>query len=170
MLGGVLILVRHGRTAANAEGRLQGRLDLELDEVGLRQAIAVAELVLCDTTVDAVISSPLQRATQTADRFGMPYDVDERWIELAYGEWEGKPHKAVPEAWARWKQDPGYVPEGGESLAALARLRRKWVGSFCDLPRVASAARTYPGLISVAPPGLRFSRFALSKFPGLVGL
>jgi len=120
MLGGVLILVRHGRTAANAEGRLQGRLDLELDEVGLRQATAVAELVLCDTAVDAVISSPLKRATQTADRFEMPYDVDERWIELAYGEWEGKPHTSVPsEAWSRWKQDPGYVPEGGESLAAL---------------------------------------------------
>ena len=48
MLGGVLILVRHGRTAANAEGRLQGRLDLELDEVGSRQATAVAELVLSD--------------------------------------------------------------------------------------------------------------------------
>ena len=97
-----------------------GRLDLELDEVGLRQATAVAELVLSETTVDAVISSPLNRATQTADRFGMPYEVDERWIELSYGEWEGKTHLAVPSgAWARWKEDPGYVPEGGESLLTL---------------------------------------------------
>jgi len=120
MLGGVLILVRHGRTAANAEGRLQGRLDLELDEVGSLQATAVAELVLSTTAVDVVLSSPLKRATQTAERFGMPYEVDERWIELAYGEWEGMTHSAVPsEAWARWKENPGYVPEGGESLSAL---------------------------------------------------
>ena len=120
MLGGVLILVRHGRTAANAEGRLQGRLDLELDEVGSLQATAVAELVLSTTTVDVVISSPLKRATQTAERFGMPFDVDESWIELAYGEWEGKTHSELPsEAWARWKENPGYIPEGGESLSAL---------------------------------------------------
>ena len=62
----------------------------------------------------------MKRATQTADRFGMPYEVDERWIELSYGEWEGKTHSAVPSgAWARWKEDPGYVPEGGESLLTL---------------------------------------------------
>ena len=138
MLGGVLILVRHGRTAANAEGRLQGRLDLELDEVGELQAVAVAELVLADTPVDAVISSPLKRATQTAERFGLPYTVDERWIELAYGEWEGKPHTAVPsEAWARWKVNADYEPEGGESLATLdARVRRACV----DIVEQASAS------------------------------
>ncbi len=120
MLGCVLILVRHGRTAANAEGRLQGRLDLELDAIGERQAVAIAELVMSVGTIDTVISSPLRRATQTADRFGMPYAVDERWIELAYGEWEGKPHTEVPsEAWARWKENPDYEPVGGESLSAL---------------------------------------------------
>ena len=50
----------------------------------------------------------------------MPYEVDEKWIELAYGVYEGVPHADVPsEVWARWKQDPNFVPEGGESLAAL---------------------------------------------------
>ncbi len=116
----MLILVRHGRTAANEAGLLQGRLDQDLDELGQRQAVAVAALVLSETAVDSVISSPLVRAQQTAERFGLPYEVDEKWIELAYGVYEGVPHADVPsEVWARWKQDPNFVPEGGESLAAL---------------------------------------------------
>jgi alpha-ribazole phosphatase len=120
MLGGVLILVRHGRTAANAAGLLQGRLDQDLDELGQRQAVAVAALVMADDAVDTVITSPLKRAQQTAACFGRPYEVDERWIELAYGVYEGVPQADVPSgAWARWKADANFVPEGGESLAAL---------------------------------------------------
>ncbi len=62
--------------------------------------------MLSETAVDSVISSPLKRAQQTAERFGMPYEVDERWIELAYGEYEGVPHADVPsEVWARWKRE-----------------------------------------------------------------
>lgn len=119
-IGGVLILVRHGRTAANELGLLQGRLDQDLDELGQRQAVAVAALVLSETPIDTVIASPLKRAQQTAVRFGMPYEVDERWLELAYGEYEGVPHADVPsEVWARWRADTNYVPEGGESLAGL---------------------------------------------------
>ena len=82
----VLILVRHGRTALNAAGRLQGRIDEPLDDVGHLQAKAVAERV---GPVDELITSPLLRAQQTADAFGVPYEVDERWIELAYGVYEG---------------------------------------------------------------------------------
>jgi alpha-ribazole phosphatase len=116
----VLILVRHGRTAANEAGLLQGRLDQDLDELGQRQAVAVAALVLSETAIDSVISSPLKRAQQTAERFGVGYEVDERWLELAYGEYEGVPHADVPSGiWARWREDFNYVPEGGESLAAL---------------------------------------------------
>ena len=116
----MLILVRHGRTAANEAGLLQGRLDQDLDELGQRQAVAVAALVLTDTAIDGVISSPLKRAQQTAERFGMPFEIDERWLELSYGEYEGVPHADLPsEVWARWKRDPNYVPPGGESLAAL---------------------------------------------------
>lgn len=125
MLGRVLILVRHGRTAANAAGLLQGRLDQDLDEIGRRQAAAVAELVLARGPVDEVVSSPLNRARQTAECLGLPYEVDERWIELAYGIYEGQPSAEISsEAWAAWRADPGFVPEGGESLTALdARVR-----------------------------------------------
>jgi alpha-ribazole phosphatase len=114
----MLILVRHGRTAANAAGQLQGRLDQPLDELGERQAAAVAAHV---GAVDEVISSPLLRARQTADAFGRPVHVDERWIEIAYGMYEGMPHGDVPsEIWNFWRSDATFVPEGGESAAAVA--------------------------------------------------
>jgi probable phosphoglycerate mutase len=121
-LAGVLILVRHGRTALNAAGRLQGRLDEPLDEVGVAQAAALAEHV---GNVDVLISSPLLRAVQTAEAFGADIRTDERWIELSYGEFEGRSIAETPsEAWAQWQQDVHYVPAGGESLATLdARVR-----------------------------------------------
>ena len=113
----MLILVRHGRTAANAAGQLQGRLDQPLDDLGERQALAVAAHV---GVVDEVISSPLLRARQTADAFGRPVQVDERWIEIAYGKYEGMPHGDVPaEVWEYWRTDATFVPEGGESAATV---------------------------------------------------
>jgi alpha-ribazole phosphatase len=125
----VLILVRHGRTAANEAGLLQGRLDQDLDQLGERQATAVAALVLSVTAVDAVISSPLKRAAQTAERFGLPVNLDERWLELSYGEYEGVAHADVPSAvWEHWRVDTSFVPTGGESLATLDRRVR----SACD--------------------------------------
>jgi len=116
----VLILVRHGRTPANAAGLLQGRLDQDLDDHGRRQATAIAEFVHSRWAVDEVVSSPLVRAVQTAVAFGVEPQIDERWIELAYGEYEGTPHLSMPaEVWQRWRTDPQYVAPGGESLAAL---------------------------------------------------
>ena len=46
--------------------------------------------------VDAVVSSPLRRAQQTAAAFGLPVETDDRWLELVYGEYEGTPHAEVP--------------------------------------------------------------------------
>lgn len=116
----MLILVRHGRTQANREGRLQGRLDQDLDEHGRAQAIAVAAYVAERCQVDEVVSSPLRRAAQTATAFGLPVEIDDRWMELAYGQYEGTPQADVPsEIWSRWRDDPHFTPEGGESLAAL---------------------------------------------------
>jgi broad specificity phosphatase PhoE len=116
----VLILVRHGRTQANREGRLQGRLDQDLDEHGRRQAVAIAEFVQDRCEVDFVVSSPLKRARQTAAAFGRPVEIDDRWLELAYGEYEGTPHADVPsEIWQHWRENPDFTPPGGESLSAL---------------------------------------------------
>jgi broad specificity phosphatase PhoE len=113
----VLILVRHGRTQANAEGRLQGRRDLPLDEQGTRQAAAVGKAL---GRVDAVITSPLLRARQTAAYIDGPLSVDERWIELDYGTLEGVPTRDLPrELWEKWRADVTYEPGGGESILTL---------------------------------------------------
>jgi broad specificity phosphatase PhoE len=121
----VLFLVRHGQTAENARGLLLGRQDPQLSEVGRRQAAALARAVL----PARVVSSPLRRARETAEAFGQPIDLDERWVELDYGELDGRrPGEVPPDVWARWRTDTSFVPAGGESLATLG----KRVRSACD--------------------------------------
>jgi len=119
----VLIVVRHGRTAANAAGLLQGRVDNPLDDVGRAQAEAIAD-VLVGCSHPLVVASPLMRARETAAavarRLGAPVEVDDRFVELDYGVLDGVPTKDVDAAtWARWRTDPDFAPDGGESLAAL---------------------------------------------------
>lgn len=110
-------MVRHGQTAANAEGLLLGRADPPLTDLGRRQAEALA---LALEKPARVVSSPLQRARDTAVAFGCPVEIDGRWIELDYGGLDGLPPDAVAgEVWERWRADCHFVPEGGESLAAL---------------------------------------------------
>ena len=119
----MLILARHGQTSANAEGLLCGRADVPLTELGLRQAEALAAGVGRPVRV---ISSPLQRARATAAAFGLPVEVDERWIELDYGTLDLLAYGAVAaDVWERWRADCEYVPEGGESLTALGRRVRE---------------------------------------------
>jgi alpha-ribazole phosphatase len=141
----VLILLRHGRTELNATGRLQGRLDVPLDDVGLQQAKAAAVYI---GPVDELIASPLVRAQQTADAFGVPFTTDERWVELSYGIYEGVPHADVPsEAWASWKREPSWVPEGGESLTTLDQRVR----GACEELRERAAHRTVAVVSHVSP-------------------
>ena len=110
----MLILVRHGRTEANAAGLLQGRMDNPLDHLGEAHSRAVAKAL---APPDLVISSPLRRAVQTAEAFGRPVTTDERWLELDYGALDGQPVSSVgADVWARWRADPSFVPAGGESL------------------------------------------------------
>lgn len=119
----MLIVVRHGRTALNAQGRLQGRVDAELDEVGRLQAEALARAVIAQVgEVSEIVCSPLTRARQTAQAFGGTAQVDERWIELDYGVLDGKPLGEVPpDVWHRWRDDPTFAPDGGESHQQLHR-------------------------------------------------
>lgn len=114
----MLILARHGRTEANARGLLQGRMDLPLDDEGHRQAEAIGRRL---GRVDLVISSPLRRAQETAAHLDGPAaTIDERWIELDYGTFDGVPVKDVPrELWAKWRADVTFEPGGGESIFAL---------------------------------------------------
>ncbi len=116
-IGELLILVRHGQTAANAAGLLLGRADPPLTELGRRQAEALAAALRSPVRV---IASPLARARETAEAFGRPVEVDERWIEMDYGSLDGLAVSAVAaEVWERWRADATFVPGGGESLAAV---------------------------------------------------
>ncbi len=72
--------------------------------------------------VARVISSPLVRAMRTAEvlDLGPPIEIDERWTEVDYGEFEGEKLTDVPaEVWRQWRTDPHFRPPGGESLAEL---------------------------------------------------
>jgi broad specificity phosphatase PhoE len=118
----MLIVVRHGRTQANASGLLLGRADPPLDATGRVQASAVAAALAPLRRETRIVSSPLRRARETASLIARegPIEIDERWIELDYGEYESRPIVDVPEeTWARWRTDPTYAPDGGESLRAL---------------------------------------------------
>lgn len=118
----MLILVRHGRTQANASGLLLGRHDPPLDDVGEAQADAVAAEL---GHQHKVVASPLTRTRQTAKAMTNDVAIDPRWIELDYGDWDGTPTSEIPaETWAAWMADPHFAPPGGESIAQLgARVR-----------------------------------------------
>ena len=123
----MLTVVRHGQTAANAQGLLLGRLDPSLDVAGRDQAAAVAA-ALAPLPPDArIIASPLARCRETATVIAnsvgerpLEVEVDERWIELDYGDLDGTPLADIPaDLWRQWRADSSFAPPGGESLRDL---------------------------------------------------
>ena len=145
-----LILVRHGQTAWNLEGRFLGQSDIPLDATGLDQAARVGAW-LSDLPAQAIVSSPLSRASQTADAISRaaghpPPILDPRLAELDQGELEGHPGRTLPERWpeffARWVSDPAdaRVP-GGETLRecrdrGMAALSEHVATASTDTPLV----------------------------------
>ncbi|MGI9577170.1 MAG: histidine phosphatase family protein [Microthrixaceae bacterium] len=122
------LLVRHGRTVVNAQARLSGHHDPDLDDVGRAQASALGVEIAgrCSGHI-TIVSSPLGRCVQTAESVaaacGLDADslsIDERFIEVDYGEWDGRPLEDVPvEVWRQWRNDPAFCPPGGETLASV---------------------------------------------------
>jgi len=124
-----LFLVRHGQSEWNAAGRIQGQIDIQLDETGCRQAELIADRLAAEP-VAAVYSSPLLRAKSTAeaiaDRFHLPVQLDLRLMEYDFGVISGSTwHEVVenhPEFASRWLEDPWAVPvadsEGRVNFAA----------------------------------------------------
>ena len=120
-----LCLVRHGETAWNAEGRVQGQLDIPLSEVGLAQARAVAA-VLGNESFCAIYSSDLIRVRQTAqpsaERLGLPVSLDPNLRERHYGAFQSMTYSEakdrMPEEYARFRaKEPDFAFRSGESLA-----------------------------------------------------
>lgn len=153
MTSGTLIVVRHGRTAYNATGRLQGRTDNPLDEVGEEQARKVARHLAPSLDSRTVLMcSPLLRARQTAGAIalesGLDVTVDDRWIEIDYGIYEGVPQADVPaEVWSQWRTDTSYAPEAGESLDSV----HDRVAAACEDLRVRLDGRTAVVVTHVSP-------------------
>jgi probable phosphoglycerate mutase len=121
----VLVLLRHGEAVGNADGLLLGRIDSPLTDRGKRQAAGLAALFEPGSfvpSVSRVITSPLARARGTAEALGLgiPIEVDDRWIEVDYGKYDGEKLSGVPaEVWRAWRADPGYRPAGGETLEEM---------------------------------------------------
>ncbi len=122
-----VLLLRHGRTTANADGTLAGDRPVPLDDLGLAQAAAAAER-LRTLPLGAVVTSPVHRCRQMTDavlaaRGGGTAEIDDRLAEAAYGDWTGAPLKKLAREplWKVVQQHPSAaVFPGGESMAGMA--------------------------------------------------
>ena len=119
-----IILVRHGETEWNVAEVFRGRIDIELNKTGIKQAGLLAEY-LSDLKLDAIYSSPLKRALTTAEIIASYHKLDVEitpgLIDFDYGEWQGLPHQEVKdkykELYAQWIRNPHQVKiPAGESL------------------------------------------------------
>lgn len=129
-----IYLLRHGETTFNADNnRYCGRTDAPLTARGIEQAEEVARLVK-DIRFDAIYSSPLTRAYQTAQiaSGGQSVEKVDKLIEADFGHWEGKTRAEFiaedPGLWARWSEDPVTTKAGGIGETALEVAER--VGDF----------------------------------------
>ena len=114
-----LVLVRHGRTTWNAESRMQGRLDPDLDDTGRAQALAAAPVLATYEPV-LLVASDQVRAWRTADAIakeaGLVPRPDGRLRETSVGDWEGLTGGEVEAGWPggleSWGSDPEWAPPG----------------------------------------------------------
>ena len=122
-----IIAIRHGETAWNVDTRIQGHLDIPLNDTGLWQARQVAH-ALAGEPIAAVYTSDLQRAHATAQAVatatGAPLTTDLGLRERSFGHFQGRTFAQIeselPDDARRWrKRDPDYAPDGGESLVTL---------------------------------------------------
>jgi glucosyl-3-phosphoglycerate phosphatase len=126
-----LILLRHGQTDYNVDGRMQGHIDSCLTDAGHEQADEAAP-VLASLAPDRLVSSDLRRAVDTAEvvgaACGLPVKFDPRLRETHLGLWQGQTvaeiERDYPGAIATWRSDPGWAPPEGESrIDVVARSR-----------------------------------------------
>jgi broad specificity phosphatase PhoE len=162
-----IVVVRHGRTAYNREGRWQGQLDVPLDEVGLHQATVMAPAVGSFDPV-AIITSDLSRAWMTADAIGgvtgLPISQDQRLREIYAGQWQGLTGAEVQ---ARYPEENALIkagedlPRGGDG-ETWTELGKRVSESLQDL-----AAMLPDGAVGVAVTHGAATRAGLGVLLGL---
>lgn len=131
MTATTLLLIRHGETAWNAAGRIQGQLDVPLSHTGIWQAGRLGQR-LADERIDAIYASDLARAWLTAQPIGQSRQVDPlaepRLRERHFGVFQGNTLEEVAEKWpadfATWRaRDPDWtIPEGESAKQFIARV------------------------------------------------
>jgi ribonuclease H / adenosylcobalamin/alpha-ribazole phosphatase len=130
-----VILLRHGETLHTADKKFSGSGgdDPALSQNGRRQAEAAAGWLSRHGGIDAIVTSPLRRARETAAavaaKLDLPVTVDDGLAEAAFGEWDGQTFGEVQERWpdelAAWLDSADVAPPGGESFEAVSRRVRK---------------------------------------------
>lgn len=145
-----ILLARHGQSEWNAAGRWQGQADPPLSDLGRKQALVAADRI---GAVDAIISSDLERAVQTAyilsEAIGVgPVITDERLRERDAGEWSGLTKVEIEEQWpgylAAHRRPPGFEPDDvflARIGAALAAFHEQYAGA--DLLCIAHGGLVY---------------------------
>jgi len=122
-----LILIRHGETDWNVEGRYQGQEDPPLNQAGMAQSHQLAE-ELKDLGLDLLYSSPLQRAYQTAaiisQKLDIPLFIDPRLMEIHQGDWQNRLRSEIenlyPDLFQKWQDEPWEAaPPKGETLTQV---------------------------------------------------
>jgi len=123
-----IILVRHGQTEWNRIERFRGRADVPLNQTGLAQAELTGRRIAAEWLPAAIYAGPLSRTIQTAEAISscchLPVGVEQRLIDIDYGEWQGLTPDEVRERWAEtlsaWYDTPhlAQIP-GGETLESL---------------------------------------------------
>ena len=150
-----LILVRHGQTDANAAGLLLGRTDPPLNDTGRAQAAEIAARV-ATFGPERVVTSPLLRTVQTAEivaaACGLPVAVEDRLVEVDYGEYDGLPFGELPsDLVRRWRTEADFAPPGGESLATVGvRMAALGAEILADLGKAPVVAVSHVSPIKAA--------------------
>jgi len=145
-----LLLIRHGETAWNALRKLQGHIDIGLNPTGLKQAQALAQ-ALANLSLDAIISSDLQRASLTAQAIAqvknLPIQIDRNLRERCFGAFQGKLYSEIeslyPSQYALWQsRDPDYrlpADENGIFGESIREFQQRCASTILHY------ARQYPG-------------------------
>lgn len=174
-----LMMLRHGQTSYNATRRMQGQLDTELSDVGIKQAQAAARYVET-LKIGHVVASDLQRARVTAEiiaeNLHVDLTVDSRLRETNLGEWMGLSHDEVdakyPGARAMWRHDATWAPPGGESRVDVAQRTKAVIDelmhSFTDWDDTTVLVVAHGGSISAATSALL--NLDVSQYPMFSGL